>query len=78
MKAEIKGLQAKVEKLKIHKHTYKSVIVGLGGIKWVTLGQLLEMDDDHSYVLNNFGTWFGPKAKDRGQTGEIPISVPKY
>jgi hypothetical protein len=74
----IKVLQAKVAKLKIHKHTYKPVVPGLNGINWVTLGQLLEMDDDHSYVRNNFGTWFGPRAKDRGQTGEIPTSEPKY
>jgi hypothetical protein len=75
---KINGLQAKVEKLKIHKHTFKPVMPGLDGISWVTLGQLLEMDDDHSYVRNNFGTWFGPQKKDRGQTGEILISEPKY
>ena len=78
LQAEIKGLQAKVEKLKTHKHTYKLAPAGFDGIYWVTLRQLLAMDDDHPYIRDNMGTWFGPQKKDRGQTGEIPTSEPKY
>lgn len=77
LQAEIKGLQAKVEKINIHEHEYNLGVPGTDGLWWTTLRDLRKMQDDEPHPMDDYSVLFGHRRND-GKSRPLHTSEPKY